>query len=130
VDEEDEKPLDKRRVAAALIALFGALLLPFSVVALLQLRWHIVVFVILFVLGMAGLFLGLYILVKTKPEAPKGEEYDEEVPHSDVDFDDWAKTRSVNTYKSERPDPSQYKAKKQYKAFPVKDTSGDAKEDG
>ena len=41
-----------------------------------------------------------------------------EHPDPNKDFDDWAKEKSVDTYKSERPDPTQYKPKKQYKSFP------------
>jgi hypothetical protein len=130
LEEDEEKKIDKGRLAAGITAFVGFLLMAFSIVVLLMLKLHVIFFVVCFALGLFGFVLGLYILVRTKPPAPeKGEVYDEDVPHSSVDFDDWTSQRSVNTFKSERPDPEQYKPKKKYKAFPVLDKEEKKKEE-
>jgi hypothetical protein len=119
LEEDEEKLIDNKRLFAYILVFVGFLLLSFSIIVYLPLKFHVVVFAIFFVLGLIGVVCGLYILVKTKPEPEKGEEYDEEIPDESVDFNDWAKQASKETYKSERPDPSQYKPKKEYKAFPA-----------
>ena len=127
-DDDEEKLIDNKRLFAFILAGLGFVFICLSVVFYLPLKMHVVLFVIFFILGLSSLILGLYILVKTKPVPPPKEEYDETVPDSSVEFDDWAKTAPVNTLKSERPDPSQYKKKKEYKAFPVKAPSSGASE--
>jgi len=119
-EKEDRPKIEKHRLFAFIITGVGFVMFCLAIVIYLQQGAQILVFVILAVLGIAFVILGLYILVKTKPPAPKkAEEYDEEIPDSKVDFDDWASQKSVETYKSERPDPTQYKPKKEYKAFPA-----------
>ena len=120
LQKDEEEKIDKRRGFAYLIVLVGFLLISASVIVYPPLKLHVIVFVIFFVLGLTGLILGLYILVKTKPEPEQGEEYDDDIPDESVDFDDWAKQAPKETYKSERPDPEQYRPKKQYKAFPTR----------
>ena len=120
MEEDEEKLIENNRLFAYILVFVGFLLISASIIVYLPMKLHVIVFVIFFVLGLAALIGGLYILVKTKPEPEKGEEYDEEIPDESVKFDDWAKEASKETFKSERPDPSQYKPKKEYKAFPTK----------
>lgn len=129
MDNDDTEPMDGRRVFAFVLLALGLFTILASIVTFLM-KMHILVFIIVMVLGLVWLFIALYILVRTKPEPPKNEEeFDVEHPDTTKDFDEWAKEASTNTYKSERPDPSQYKPKKQYKAFPGAGKSEEKKED-
>jgi hypothetical protein len=110
--------VEQKRVVGVVLTILGFFITVAAALGYSLVNMHPIVFIIGFALGIFLFGFGLYILVKTKPEPEKGEEYDEEIPDESVDFDDWAKKASVETFKSERPDPSQYKPKKEYKAFP------------
>jgi hypothetical protein len=129
VEKNEGKKITNTRLFAFIITGVGFLLLAFSIVTLLQLKLHILIFTGVFLVGFACLSAGLYVLVKTKPEPTVKEEFDEEIPDTDTSFDDWSKQKSVNTFKSERPDPSQYKQKKEYKAFPSQKKDDEDEED-